>query len=176
MTLGLSSFIYLFIYSFHETIHLQGVPNQQSMIVIITHTEYPFYVSSVWLSLKYKTLFCLFANLFSLLLIANLHAVFNWLRDNIMASNYSQLHLATISDANWIILKWFIVVKTVKDGPKKNRQTNYDSYICPLTNDHLLFIDFVIKFQISANITFELRPRQRTDYRSLHSGENNLIW
>ena len=133
--------------------------------------------SSVWLSLKYKQLFCLFANLFSLLLIANLHAVFNWLRDNIMASNYSQLHLATISDTNWIILKWFIVVKTVKDGPNKNRQTNYDSNICLFkTNYHLLFINFVITFQISTHMTFELRPRQRTDYRTLRSGEKNQIW
>ena len=74
------------------------------------------------------------------------------------------------------ILQWFIVVKTVKDGPKKNRQTNYDSNICSLTTDHLLFNNFVFTFQISTDMTFEFRPRQRSDYRSLHSGEKNQIW
>ena len=50
------------------------------------------------------------------------------------------------------------------------------SYLCLSLNKlSVLFcsvINFVIAFRISTSMTFELRPRQRTDYRSLHSGEN----
>ena len=80
---------------------MQGVPNQH---IYDRHDDgLPCLFFPLFDSLKYKSLyffFCQFILNFSLFFITNIQAVFNWLRVNIMASNYSQLHLATISDAN----------------------------------------------------------------------------
>ena len=68
-----------------------------------------------------------------------------------MASNYSQLHLATISDANFEVIYCCKTVKDVPKGrtgaaPKKNRQINYHLNICSLTNTLKDFKNAKMKF------------------------------
>ena len=97
-----------------------------------------------------------------------------------MASNYSHLHLATISDANSEMIYCCKNCERWSKGADWRRSTvePTDQIICSLTNKHLLFINFVITFQIFINMTFELRPSQRTDYRffTFWREKSNLIF
>ena len=81
---------------------MQGVPNQHiyDRHDYTRNTPFIFLCLTVFEIESAIVFVCQFILNFSLLFIANIQAVFNWLRVNMMASNYSQLHQATISDAN----------------------------------------------------------------------------
>ena len=146
------------------------------MIVMITHgLPFLFFLCLTVFEIQIAILFvCQFILNFSLLIIANIQAVFNWFRVNIMASN----HLETISDANSEMIYCCKNCEIWSKGAElRNRHINYDLNICSLTNKHILFINFAITFQIFINTTFTLRQRQRLYYRffTFRGEKSNLI-